>query len=251
MQPPFEDELGCLGPIDWPSRLERELPFLETVLADAPMKRVLDLGCGTGEHVHELAARGFEAVGIDGSEGRIERAERAAGRASFALGDIGAVEAGVRGHFGAALCLGNTLAQMIGTETVARMLVGLRRRLLQGAPLVLHLWNFERIFGRRERDRPLIHRFDEDGRQRVWLGLLAPRSDGMVALTTSLLDADVGEQPPVEVIASRTTFLQGWTRSDIDTLLDVGRFRERQYFGDFDRSPYHPIESTELIVVAR
>lgn len=262
---PAVDELGCLGPVDWPARLEAEAPFLESVLAGAPSERVLDLGCGTGEHAHFLAARGFEVVGIDGSEARLERARAATpsktgtgtdhqakeGSATFLLGEIGAVESGVRGHFGAALCLGNTLAQMIGTETVARMIIGLRRRMRTGAPLVIQLWNFERIFARRERDRPMIHRFGEDGRQRSWLGLLAPRADGMVALTTSVLEADAAEDPPLRILASRTAFLHGWTRQDLDTLLDVGRFRERRHYGGMDGQPFHPIESTELVIVAR
>ncbi|MBK9967495.1 MAG: hypothetical protein IPP07_22530 [Holophagales bacterium] len=36
--------------IAWPARIQREAPFLREVLAGAPSKRLLDLGCGTGEH---------------------------------------------------------------------------------------------------------------------------------------------------------------------------------------------------------
>ncbi len=41
--------------VDWPARLEREGPFLLRALADAPKRRVIDLGSGTGEHA--LAGR--------------------------------------------------------------------------------------------------------------------------------------------------------------------------------------------------
>src|SRR5947209_19504421 len=36
--------------------------------------RVLDVGCGTGEHVLFLAGRGLEAVGIDGAPRAIQKA---------------------------------------------------------------------------------------------------------------------------------------------------------------------------------
>ena len=45
------------------------------VLKDGP---VLDVGCGTGEHVLFLAAKGFEAVGIDSAPKAIEKAKRKA-----------------------------------------------------------------------------------------------------------------------------------------------------------------------------
>ena len=37
--------------IAWEARIRREGPFLLRLLADAPDDSVLDLGCGTGEHV--------------------------------------------------------------------------------------------------------------------------------------------------------------------------------------------------------
>ena len=49
-------------------------------LMDLPAgARVLDAGCGTGEHTIRLAKRGFECTGVDLSEPALERARRAAG----------------------------------------------------------------------------------------------------------------------------------------------------------------------------
>ncbi len=45
------------------------------VLREGP---VLDVGCGTGEHVLFLVAKGFEAVGIDAAPKAIEKAKRKA-----------------------------------------------------------------------------------------------------------------------------------------------------------------------------
>src|SRR5512143_3125619 len=95
--------------VAWPQRIEREWPFLSKVLASAPLRRVLDLGCGTGEHARFLASQGDAIVGIDSSESMLGKAREAAvpEGVEFIQGDIADVATLTRGPFGAALCLGN------------------------------------------------------------------------------------------------------------------------------------------------
>ena len=49
--------------IAWPKRLAREWAFLERPFGALPSRRLLDLGCGTGEHARFFASHGFEVVG--------------------------------------------------------------------------------------------------------------------------------------------------------------------------------------------
>ncbi|HWL89319.1 MAG TPA: methyltransferase domain-containing protein [Polyangiaceae bacterium] len=62
------------------------------LLAAKPQERVLDLGCGTGDHVGALHARGVEAVGVDASPEMIERARAKFPDASFRVGDARSLE---------------------------------------------------------------------------------------------------------------------------------------------------------------
>ena len=62
--------------VDWRARLAREGPFLLAALAEAPSRRVVDLGSGTGEHARWLAGQGFEVVGIEGVRERWELAKQ-------------------------------------------------------------------------------------------------------------------------------------------------------------------------------
>src|SRR5690606_4013399 len=60
--------------IAWGPRIERERPFLLSLLERAPDRSVVDLGCGTGEHVAFFAEVGARAIGIDRSEDMISQA---------------------------------------------------------------------------------------------------------------------------------------------------------------------------------
>lgn len=65
-----------------------------------PPGRALDLGCGRGLHTHELAARGWEAVGLDNIPRAIEAARTAGGStATFVVGDVTDLTAQALGTF--------------------------------------------------------------------------------------------------------------------------------------------------------
>jgi ubiquinone/menaquinone biosynthesis C-methylase UbiE len=58
------------------------------VPADGRGLRALDVGCGTGHHVAWLRARGFEVVGVDGSEAMLEKARAANPGTTFHRCDV-------------------------------------------------------------------------------------------------------------------------------------------------------------------
>ena len=59
---------------DW----EGEVNLISSVLKEHACRSVIDLGCGTGRHVRELARLGFEVTGIDISGQNIKFAKRKA-----------------------------------------------------------------------------------------------------------------------------------------------------------------------------
>ena len=233
--------------IDWPKRLAAERPLLEWVLADAPVKLVLDLGCGVGRHARLLAGLGYEVVGIDGSEDVLERAqdEGLPEGVQLLLAEMGAVEMAVRGQFGAAVCLGNTLPYLLSTESLSRMLTGLRRRLLPGAPLLLQVLNYDRIFAAAEPALPVEWIPSAGGELKI-VREVEPRPDGIVLHTTSAMR---GEDPQMEVVGTHANLLRGWRRAELEVLLDVARFSIREIYGNMQMAAFDEDQSLELVIV--
>jgi SAM-dependent methyltransferase len=235
--------------VDWPMRLVREGPFLLGALAAAPSRRVVDLGSATGKHARWLAGQGFEVVGIEGVKERWELARRfAVPGVEFLLGDLGAVEAMVRGQFGAALCVGNTLPALIGAEAVSRMLIGLRRRFLAGGVLVLQQWNFDGLARRGVRELP-ERRLPQAEGELLFRAAIELDADGIATVHEQTFHQSSPAAEPREV-HERHRYLQGWRYDELLTLLDLARFRDVRCYGGFAGEPFDLDLSEELIVLA-
>jgi SAM-dependent methyltransferase len=73
----FSDEyLRTHDRLDEPA-VKREVDFIEESLGVERHAVVLDLGCGSGDHAIELAARGYSVVGLDYSAGQLAAADKA------------------------------------------------------------------------------------------------------------------------------------------------------------------------------
>ena len=70
--------------VDFAEVYRKEAEFIKEVLCLLPGQKVLDLGCGTGEHCLALARHGVEATGIDIAPGLIEHARMNARDADLA-----------------------------------------------------------------------------------------------------------------------------------------------------------------------
>jgi SAM-dependent methyltransferase len=125
-----------------------ECDLLEAVFrrrGDAGVRRVLDLGCGTGRHSVELARRGYEVTGVDLSAGMLEKARRRAAaepgpaRVDFVLGNIADVR--VERQFDAVICMFAVLGYQIEDEALRATLANVRRHLAPGGLFVFDVWH--------------------------------------------------------------------------------------------------------------
>jgi SAM-dependent methyltransferase len=125
---------------------EGECDLLESLFArfaTARVRRVLDLGCGTGRHSLALARRGYQVVGVDRSEAMLAcaraKAQPETAGASFVGGDVRRLDLG--GRFDAALMMFAVLGYQCGDVDVRDALACARRHLERGGLLLFDLWH--------------------------------------------------------------------------------------------------------------
>jgi len=235
--------------IAWPARIQREAPFLREALANAPSKRLLDLGCGTGEHARFLKEEGFEVTGVDTSEAQLAQAREAGAGPEFVKGDLAELDAAVTGPFGAAISLGNGLPHLHEKEMTS-FLGRLARLLVPGAPVLFQVLNYDRILDARVTSLPVNVR-EDDGERVVFLRLMDPRPDGTVLFNPTTLRWRPGEEPPVEVVAGKNVLLKGWRRAELEAALGAAGLRVGQVFGGMRREAWDATAASDTVVLAR
>jgi SAM-dependent methyltransferase len=252
--------------IAWPERIRREWPLIEEVFASAPSKHLLEVGCGPGQHARALADAGYSVVGLDRSPAMIEAAteEPLPEGLELVLGDMRELETladlpgpnGAEGRsFGGALCLGNSLPHLAEEGDLRAFARGLGAVLEPGAPALIQILNYDRIHEKNIRSLPINFRPGPDGgreeAETVFVRLMTPLPDGRVRFYPSTLTLHPGEDPPLRLERSREVLLRGWRRHELETALtDAGLPTERA-LGGFDAEDFDPLESHDLVLVAR
>jgi len=144
--------------IGWESRLPKEIPSLINLFKKYKITKVLDIGCGTGEHAIALAENGFTVLGIENSRMMFGVAkskwenlpQTLKEKVRFIRKDHVDALKEIKEEFGAAIFMGNTLAHMPYTHLEA--LKELDRILpSKNAIIVVQLVNFNKAIKIKER----------------------------------------------------------------------------------------------------
>jgi SAM-dependent methyltransferase len=120
------------------------IDHLLQVYGNGPIRTVLDLGCGTGNHALPLAQRGYQVVGIDRSAGMLESARKKAlswqidGKANFYQDDICSFQ--VAQSFDASLMMFAVLGYQLENRDVLAALRTARKHLRPEGLLIFDVW---------------------------------------------------------------------------------------------------------------
>lgn len=235
--------------VAWPQRILRESPRLERWIAGLPVPRVLDLGCGTGEHCRYLAAQGLVVAGIDLSPGMLVQAAES----SRDIPGLHFVRAAMHrlplssGTFGGAICLGNSLVHLAEPGDLRLFFQDMGRVLVPGGRLLLQILNYRRLVEKGIRWLPL--NFTEDGESElVFLRLMRFGPDRRVDFCPTTLRFDPDAEAPVEVMQSRRVRLHAWTREDLEPAAGEFGFATVSVAGDMTDGDFDPLESQDLVL---
>ena len=197
--------------VDWPGRLGREMPGLVARLRSIGARRVLDVGCGTGQHVAALRACGFDAHGSDASDAMLDVARAQVADADFTswrLEDRVPTALKRAAPFDAVLALGNVWPQLVNAEASDAALANVRSMLRTGGLIVFGLKAFALRRDAGDPYLPLLRR-EHDGRALFFVRFLDFASQDVAAMHFMILAADGG------VIDHRVAPVRVWSADDL------------------------------------
>jgi SAM-dependent methyltransferase len=101
-------------------------------------RRLLDVGCGTGEHARHLSALGFEVDGVDLEPTFVEIARKKCPQGRFEVADMTALDLPRR--YDAVLSLFSAIGYVRTRDALRRTLVRLAAHLVPGGMVVVDPW---------------------------------------------------------------------------------------------------------------
>lgn len=210
---------------------------------------VVDLGCGTGVFVADLVDRGHRAIGIDPAGPMLDLARRRLDHpaATWIRGDA---SAGPTGVADLVVMMGHVSQYFLDDDHWATTLADIRRMLVPGGRLAFETRN------------PAIDWAGEWTRERT--ASVHPHPDGG-QFTSWVEVVDVTGTPPASFTETHqghtllpdgshlvsTETLRFRTPAEIDGSLHDAGFSIVATWGDWQREPFDPATSRELLVLAR
>lgn len=119
-----------------------ECDFLEELFkkySKIPIKKILDLGCGTGLHDIELSKRGYAVTGIDLSKEMIEIAKEKNQEINFIVGDMSNFN--INEKFDCIICMFSSLGYLTNNEQIETFFKSTKKYLNEDGLLIIDCWN--------------------------------------------------------------------------------------------------------------
>jgi SAM-dependent methyltransferase len=206
---------------------------------DQPVRRVLDLGCGTGNHVIPLTRLGYEVVGVERSEEMLARARAKASKAfpnqaiAFHQGDIRTKE--LASTFDAALMMFAVLGYQQSNADVLAALRTAHRHLRPGGLFIYDVWYGPAVLHERPSQRVKVIPTADGKILRVASGAID--SWRQLCKVDYLLWNMIPGRPVVETEESHT--MRYFFPQELDLFLEVAQFKPLRLgaFPGFDRDP--------------
>lgn len=253
-RPAFDyDEL-----VDWSKRLDREAPFFRDLFERVGVRRLADVGCGSGMHDILFASWGIDVLGVDPDEGMLAQAranaQRAGAQVRFERGGFGGLRNLLDEPVDAVVSLGNALPHVEGIAGLGVALDDIAHVLRPGGALVLHLLNHARLLANRPKSLPPAIRETAD-QKKVFLKLL-DYVDGDIFMEFLRLSrphspaADGDESGGWRIVAKRSLHTP-LPATLLAEELDRAGFTAVTLFGAHDGRDFSPMEDESLLLTAR
>lgn len=226
-------------------RAEAAGAFVDELIRRFDVRSAVDVACGTGLFALALARRGLSAVGADISPGMLDQARRAAEAADLDVKWVAAPMQGLAarldGHRDAVICMGNSLPHLLDDADLDAAIDSFAALLAPGGTVALHLLNYARILGRKER---IVGVTRHGAGQYVRFYDFLPRR-----VRFNILEIDWAGDACRTRLSS--TELRPYLAEDLAAALARHGLADIELFGDLAWAPFDAAQSDSLLIVAR
>lgn len=194
-------------------------------------KRILDMGCATGELAYQLALNGAHVTGIDLNEDLLREAKTRKTHpfVQFQKGDMLHLKQDFPAQqFDMVLCFGNTLVHLPAVQLISQMLEGVSSVLKPHGKFLLQILNYDYIFSDQITELPLI----ETENIRFVRRYAFEKNSSLVRFQTEL-----HIKKENRIIPNETRLLALKSKDLIRLLMDAG-FTDIQLFSNFNAGTY-------------
>ena len=117
---------------------EREVNFIEEIFGESKPKKILEVGCGTGNYTKILLERGYEVTAVDISEDMLEIARRKC-NCTLIKGDI--KDIALNEKFDTCVAMFAVMGYITKNSDIIKALNNIRRHLKPNGVFVFDVWN--------------------------------------------------------------------------------------------------------------
>ncbi len=249
--------------IDQKERLSKEIPDLVKMFKDLNVKKVLDIGCGTGPHAIDLSQKGFEVLGMDRSSSMIDVAQgkikslskEAQQRVKFMSKDYRDLDTLLGKKYDAAIFMGSALAHV---ENPHQVLQEVSKVLNDKAVIICQIVNYDKVINVNKRlyDVNIRKSSYPEEREQAFLRFYDEKEEGLL---TQNLSVFVRSPKRWRFKGLRSMRVYPLTKENTTAFLEKIKFSNIKYYGGekgffYDylfRKPFSQSKSDVLTVVAR
>jgi glycine/sarcosine N-methyltransferase len=208
-----------------------QLEFVSRNSGGLSGKRILDIGCATGELSYQLAGAGAEVAGIDLNEDLLAQAQsnKAHQRVTFQnMNMLDVKDAFQNGEFDVVLCFGNTLVHLTSEELIRKLFYGIKHILKPGGLLLLQILNYDYILSEKVSELPVI----ENENIRFVRNYIFKEDSPLIGFKTGLHLKNENK-----VVYNETPLL-ALSSQALEDLLEEAGFINSSMFGNFKEEPF-------------
>lgn len=240
---------------DWKTRLANEIPLVVAYLKKQHAKKILDVGCGTGEHALALAKQGFTVVGIDHSDNMIAIAnkkrdtlpQKVKKNVTFMKTKMEELSTASFSDFDAVIFMGGVITHSMKIERdidAVRSLLNKKKNMV-----IVQIPDYETLRKKNIRFSGLHFAQSTFGKQveHVLSMFYDFRNDGLVNLNVVVIDSD-GKNLHTRGIGR--TVLTPFTKQQLRTLFKKKGFKRIDILKEKKSSVFEPESSKGIFLIA-